>query len=89
MKLPFELPLLGGYLNLLPIIMTGAMMVQMKLSRSQMPGSADNPMSRIMGGPMMSIIFGFMFYQFSAGLVLYWLTNSIMTLIWYRMAAKG
>jgi len=88
LKLPFELPLLGGYLNILPLIMTGAMIVQMQASRNQMPTSDDNPMNKIMRGPTMSIIFGIMFYQFPSGLVLYWLTNSIMTLVWYKMANK-
>jgi len=85
-QLPFSLPLLGNELNALPIIMAGAMFLQTRASQKQMAGSASNPMAKMMSGPMMSVIFGVMFYQFPSGLVLYWLTNSIMSMVWYRIA---
>ena len=85
-ELPVGLPLLGNYINALPIIMMLAMLFQMKMSQKQMPASQANPMAKIMSGPAMAILFGVMFYQFPSGLVLYWLTNSLMTLVWYRVA---
>jgi len=85
-ELPFALPLLGRDVNALPIIMAGAMFVQTKTSQKQMSGAESNPMAKMMSGPLMSVIFGVMFYQFPAGLVLYWLTNSLMSIVWYRVA---
>jgi len=84
--LPFGLPLLGSDVNALPIIMAGVMFVQTRASQGQMGGMQSNPMAKIMSGPLMSIIFGVMFYQFPSGLVLYWLTNSVMSIIWHRLA---
>ena len=63
------------------------MFVQSKMSQAGMGGDQTNPAAKLMSGPMMSIIFGVMFYQFPSGLVLYWLTNSVVSLIWYRVAA--
>jgi YidC/Oxa1 family membrane protein insertase len=84
--LPFTLPLLGNEVNLLPIIMAAAMFFQTKLSQGQMPAQQDNPMAKMMGGPMMSIVFGIAFYHLPAGLVLYWLSNSLTSMAWYRLA---
>jgi YidC/Oxa1 family membrane protein insertase len=85
-KLPFSLPLLGSDVNLLPILMALAMFVQQKLSQQSMPASAKTPGMNLMSGPLMAVLFGVMFYQFPAGLVLYWLTNSLISLAWYRLA---
>jgi len=84
---PFSLPILGNSFNLLPLIMAATMYVQSKTTQSSMGQTGQtNPTAKLMSGPLMSIIFGIMFYQFPAGLVLYWLTNSLMTLAWYRVA---
>ena len=82
--IPWSLPILGNHLNILPIVMTGAMLVQMKLSQQRMPQDSSNPMAKAMSGPTMAIIFGVMFYQFPAGLVLYWLTSTLVNIAWYR-----
>lgn len=84
--LPFSIPLLGNEVNLLPIIMAGAMYLQSKLTQSSMPSAESNPSAKLMQGPMMSVIFGFMFYHFPSGLVLYWLFNSLTSMAWYRLA---
>ena len=84
--LPFALPLLGPYLNLLPIIMATAMFIQTRLSSSSMSGTESNPTAKMFSGPMMPIMFGVMFYQVPSGLVLYWLTNTLMSLVIYRIA---
>jgi len=69
-------------LNILPIIMAAAMFLQTKLSQKQMPTTDQN--TKIMTGPIMPIMFGLMFYQLPSGLVLYWLTNSIGSILLYR-----
>lgn len=85
--LPVTLPFLGNEVNLLPIVMAGAMYFQTKMSQKSMGSSSGNPTAQMMSGPIMPVLFGVMFYQFPSGLVLYWLTNSIMSLVWYRLAS--
>ena len=85
-QFPIAIPILGNYFNLLPIIMAVAMYFQTKLSQANVKLDNTNPSAAMMSGPMMPIIFGFMFYQFSSGLVLYWLTNSLISMAWYRLA---
>jgi len=85
--LPMTLPLLGADLNLLPIIMAFAMFLQSRLTQKGMPTDKSNPAAALMSGPLMSILFGIMFYQFPAGLVLYWLTNSLISVAWYKLAS--
>ena len=85
-KLPFTLPLLGNNVNLLPILMALAMFVQQKASQKNMPSAGTNPSMNLMSGPLMAVLFGVMFYQVPSGLVLYWLTNSLISLVWYRVA---
>jgi YidC/Oxa1 family membrane protein insertase len=87
-QLPFALPILGKDINALPIIMAGAMFFQTKMSQQSAPsGDAQTAaITSMMSGPLMSVLFGVMFYQFPSGLVLYWLTNSIMSIMWYRFS---
>jgi YidC/Oxa1 family membrane protein insertase len=85
-SLPVTIPFLGNELNVLPIIMAAVMYFQTKFSQPKgMPGQS-NPTAQMLSGPMMPILFGFMFYHFSSGLVLYWLTNSLLSLVWFRLA---
>ena len=84
--LPVMLPLLGNHLNILPIIMASAMYAQSKISQGRLPKDPSNPAASMLSGPTMSIVFGIMFYQFPSGLVLYWLTNTLTTLMWYKVA---
>lgn len=76
----------GIDLNLLPVLMAAAMYFQTKLSQQQVPQSGTNEMAKIMSGPIMPIMFGVMFYNLPSCLVLYWLTNSLTTLAFYRLA---
>jgi YidC/Oxa1 family membrane protein insertase len=71
----------GLDLNLLPILMAAAMYLQTKFSQPAIPQQKN-----FMTGPLMSVIFGVMFYQVPAGLVLYWLTNSLFSIALYRVA---
>ena len=84
-QLPFTLPIIGSDLNVLPIIMAFAMFAQTKMSQKNI-STSDQQTAALMSGPLMSVMFGIMFYQFPAGLVLYWLTNSLMSMAWYRLA---
>ncbi|MDR1696507.1 MAG: membrane protein insertase YidC [Endomicrobium sp.] len=62
-------------LNLLPLIMGFGMFLQQKMT-----AATSDPMQRRLMY-LMPIIFTFMFWTFPSGLVLYWLTNSIVSMI--------
>jgi len=59
---------------ILPILMTASMFLQQKLA----PQVGDPAQRRMF--LMMPLIFGVMFMSFPAGLVLYWLTNNVLTI---------
>jgi YidC/Oxa1 family membrane protein insertase len=58
-----------------PILMTATMWLQQKLA----PQAGDPQQQRIMR--MLPLIFGIMFLQFPSGLVLYWLTNNVISIL--------
>lgn len=78
--LPFSLPFFGGYLNLLPFIMTGFSFVASKLhSHPAMDAAQQRKHSRNL--VLMSLGFLVLFYTFPAGMVLYWTTNNLISVI--------
>jgi YidC/Oxa1 family membrane protein insertase len=80
LQLPFSLPFFGGYLNLLPFIMTGFSFVASKLhSHPAMDEAARRKHSRNL--VFMSLGFLVLFYTFPAGMVLYWTTNNLISVI--------
>lgn len=85
-QLPFSVPFVGRDVNLLPIIMAAAMYFQTKLSQQAASTTEANPTLKMLSGPLMPVIFCLMFYSFPSGLVLYWLTNTIGSLVLYRLA---
>jgi len=81
-KLDFSLPILGNYINILPLIMAFIMFFQQKLISPQTQGSEQQKMFNI----FFPILFGVIFYNFPSGLVLYWLTHTLLTSIYqYRL----
>ncbi|MDR3274549.1 MAG: membrane protein insertase YidC [Endomicrobium sp.] len=62
-------------LNLLPLIMGIGMFLQQRMTAV----TSDPMQKRIMY--IMPVVFTFMFWSFPSGLVLYWLTNSIISMI--------
>ena len=62
-------------LYITPILMTATMWLQQRLA----PQAGDPQQQRLMR--MMPLIFGIMFLQFPSGLVLYWLTNNVITIL--------
>jgi YidC/Oxa1 family membrane protein insertase len=82
-KIPVALPLLGSSINILPILMIIATVIQQKLSTKSM-GSAvteEQKQQQRMMMFMMPVMFGFIFYSMPSGLVLYWLVNTVLTVI--------
>ena len=78
--LPITLPLIGNSINILPLLMVVMMALQQKLTQaSSAQGMTDEQKGQQkMMMLMMPVIFGFMFYNMPSGLVLYWLTNTIL-----------
>lgn len=73
----FSIPLLGwDALNVLPIIMTVTMIMQQKLT----PATGDAQQRRMMATIMPLMMFYF-FYTMPSGLILYWTTNQVATII--------
>jgi len=80
MQLPFELPFFGSYLNLLPFIMTGFSFIASKMhSHPAMDLAQRRKHSRNL--VLMSLGFLVLFYTFPAGMVLYWTTNNLISVI--------
>jgi len=86
MKLPFRLPFFGEYLNLLPFIMTGFSFIASKLhTHPAMDAALQRRQSRSL--VLMSLGFLILFYTFPAGMVLYWTSNnmiSVVKMLWKR-----
>jgi YidC/Oxa1 family membrane protein insertase len=68
------IPLINLPLGPLPLLMTASSLFQVWLN----PTPPDPVQAKMMW--MMPLIFGFMFFFFPAGLVLYWLTNNILSI---------
>ncbi|MFH1898189.1 MAG: membrane protein insertase YidC [Candidatus Desantisbacteria bacterium] len=67
---------------ILPVLMGGTMIIQQKMMPSPDPNQAKI-------GMFMSIFFVFMFMNFPAGLVLYWLTQNILTIAEQILIKRG
>ncbi len=63
----------GLPIRLLPLLMGGSMLLQQRLT----PAPNADPQQRQMM-TLMSVVFTFMFYQFPAGLVLYWFVSNLL-----------
>ena len=73
----FALPLLGwDALNILPLLMTATMIIQMKVS----PAAGDPQQQKIMMIMMPAMMLLFL-YNFASGLALYWTTQNILMII--------
>lgn len=62
---------------ILPLLMVATMVIQMKIS----PRPTDPTQAKVM--MIMPVVFGVMFFFFASGLVLYWLTNNVLS-IWQQ-----
>lgn len=82
-KLPFTLPFFGDELHLLPLLTIVAMFLQQKISQASMGAASPK------GTPDMSVImlvmFGVWMYHAPSGPVLYWLVNTVIMVIWYKL----
>jgi len=79
-ELPFVLPFFGGWLNLLPFIMTGLSLLAAWLQSedSLTPELQRQQSIRLY---LMSAAFFVLFYTFPAGMVLYWTSSNLFHLL--------
>jgi YidC/Oxa1 family membrane protein insertase len=88
-QLPFSLPFFGSELNLLPFLMTvlsiGASWLQKPLDQNQQLRARQ-----LRNMLLMAVVFFVLFYTFPAGMVLYWTTNNVISVVkslWTRSRA--
>lgn len=82
-KIPLSLPLIGSSVNILPLVMVVAMVLQQKISTKTMGSAvtAEQRQQQQMMLIIMPIMFGFIFYNMPSGLVLYWVINTVLTIV--------
>jgi len=78
--LGFEVPLLGSYFNLLPVLMALSTLLMIGMSSSP-TSDVDNKKRK--AWPLLLMTFGFfvLFYPFPAGMVLYWTMANVLHLM--------
>ncbi|MGR3319992.1 MAG: membrane protein insertase YidC [Candidatus Anammoxibacter sp.] len=77
--LPFSIPLLGNMLNILPLIMTGASFIQMRLNPKTPSADPQAKMQQKMMS-FMPLMFCFILYKMPSGLTLYWTMSTIFSI---------
>lgn len=78
--LPFRLPFFGAEFNLLPFVMTALTLIASALHNPM----AENPGLRrkqVINMALLAVSFFLLFYTFPAGMVLYWTTNNLISVI--------
>jgi YidC/Oxa1 family membrane protein insertase len=84
----FDIPLLGGYFNILPFLMSVVTLLSFKLS----PAPSAEKSSRIFQNlflAAMTVMFFLLFYSFPAGMVLYWTIANVFHLLQHRWMTRS
>ncbi len=85
LTLPFTIPFLGNLLNVLPIIYVILTILQQKLQ----PKPADPQMQQQMRMmTYMMVFFGFIFYSFPAGFLLYFIASAAISMVESRIIKR-
>jgi YidC/Oxa1 family membrane protein insertase len=81
--IPFTLPFIGNHINILLIAMIVAMVAQQKMSTKTMGAAvtAEQKQQQQIMLIVMPVMFTFIFMGMPAGLVLYWLLNTVLTVV--------
>ena len=87
--IPLHSPIwpIGQAINVLPLLMVGAMFLQQRLS-GPVPASGPDAEAQQMMTRLMPALFGFIFYGLPSGLVLYWLTNTLLSIGTQRLLSR-
>jgi YidC/Oxa1 family membrane protein insertase len=78
--LPFDLPFFGAEFNLLPVLMTGLSFIASWL-HNPLALNAELRGRQVRNMILLAIAFFLLFYTFPAGMVLYWTTNNLISVI--------
>ncbi|MDD5441707.1 MAG: YidC/Oxa1 family insertase periplasmic-domain containing protein [Candidatus Omnitrophica bacterium] len=78
--LPFSLPVIGNSINILPIIIMVISIIQQKVMTSVATDSSAKQQKAI--GLFFAVFIGVIFYSFPSCLVLYWLIQNLLTLLY-------
>ncbi|MFQ5951876.1 MAG: membrane protein insertase YidC [Candidatus Omnitrophota bacterium] len=89
-KLPFSLPVIGASINILPLLMVGMMVVQQRISQGATAAAMTDEQAsqQKMMMVVFPLVFGFLFYNMPSGLVLYWLTNTVLMTAEQKLMAR-
>jgi YidC/Oxa1 family membrane protein insertase len=79
-RLPFRLPFFGAELNLLPFLMTGLSVVASAL-HNPLALNAELRKKQVRNMLLLAVAFFALFYTFPAGMVLYWTSNNLISVI--------
>lgn len=78
--MPFRLPFFGDGFNLLPFLMTGLSFIASALHRP-LALNADLRRKQVINMVVLAVLFFGLFYTFPAGMVLYWTTNNLISVV--------
>ena len=81
--LPFKIPFLGNYFNILPILIMIVGLIQQKITTSKASSKEQKSM-----GLFFSVFLGVIFYNFPSALVLYWFVQNLLTFAYQLRISK-
>jgi YidC/Oxa1 family membrane protein insertase len=79
-RMPFQLPFFGAEFNLLPFMMTGLSVIASAL-HNPLALDHDLRVKQVRNMVLLAVAFFVLFYTFPAGMVLYWTTNNLISVI--------
>lgn len=88
MTLGKSYPIIGNQLNILPLLMGLSFYLQQKFTPTAGGGTAQAAQQQKMMSTMMPILFTFMFYTLPAGLNLYFMLSTFITVAQQLMVTK-
>ena len=80
-------PIIGDSLNILPLVLVLAFIVQSKISRAGMASAQQDPQQKMMGH-FMTVFFGILFYKMPSGLNLYFAISTVLRAIQQYVVQK-
>ncbi len=83
-----SVPILGESLNILPILMAIAMLFQQRMTQQPQAALTQEQQIQQKMFRWFPLLFGFLFYRLPSGLVLYWVTNTSLTLSQYLLSLR-
>lgn len=88
MTLEKSYPIIGNQVNILPLLMGISFYLQQKLTPTSGGGSAQAEQQQKMMATLMPVMFTFLFYSLPAGLNLYFMLSTVITVAQQMMTTK-